>query len=131
MTQCCLPAEGVSTKPAEQKTSVEDPLEMERLAGNLPASETAKRWIVSTDPDEQSGSADMWSSASSIWCSTRPDPISNASCGSTPDRSCRGCARASADDRLRAGRSSSFHLVKRGGMGRGSLVATAEPRRPG
>ena len=25
---------------------------MERLAGDLPASETAKRWIVSTDPDE-------------------------------------------------------------------------------
>ena len=36
----------------EQKTSVEDPLEMERLAGKLPASETAKRWIVSTDPEE-------------------------------------------------------------------------------
>jgi coenzyme F420-dependent glucose-6-phosphate dehydrogenase len=36
----------------EQKTSVEDPLEMERLASSLPASQTAKRWIVSTDPEE-------------------------------------------------------------------------------
>ena len=36
----------------EQKTSVEDPLEMERLAGKLPAGETAKRWIVSTDAEE-------------------------------------------------------------------------------
>src|SRR5437660_1659021 len=36
----------------EQKTSVEDPLEMERLAASLPASQTAKRWIVSTDPEE-------------------------------------------------------------------------------
>jgi coenzyme F420-dependent glucose-6-phosphate dehydrogenase len=41
----------LALKP-EQKTSVEDPLEMERLAQELPASETAKRWIVSTDPEE-------------------------------------------------------------------------------
>ena len=32
--------------------SVEDPLEMERLAVNLPLERAAKRWIVSTDPDE-------------------------------------------------------------------------------
>jgi coenzyme F420-dependent glucose-6-phosphate dehydrogenase len=36
----------------EEKTSVEDPLEMERLADQLPAERAAKRWIVSTDPDE-------------------------------------------------------------------------------
>ena len=41
----------LALKP-EQKTSVEDPLEMERLAQELPAGETAKRWIVSTDPEE-------------------------------------------------------------------------------
>ena len=38
---------------AEEKMSVEDPLEMERLADSLPAERAAKRWIVSTDPDEQ------------------------------------------------------------------------------
>ena len=32
--------------------SVEDPLEMERLSDQLPAERAAKRWIVSTDPDE-------------------------------------------------------------------------------
>jgi coenzyme F420-dependent glucose-6-phosphate dehydrogenase len=37
---------------AEEKMSVEDPLEMERLADSLPAERAAKRWIVSTDPDE-------------------------------------------------------------------------------
>jgi coenzyme F420-dependent glucose-6-phosphate dehydrogenase len=37
----------------EEKSSVEDPLEMERLADALPAERAAKRWIVSTDPDEQ------------------------------------------------------------------------------
>lgn len=37
----------------EEKTSVEDPLEMERLADSLPAERTAKRWIVSTDPEAQ------------------------------------------------------------------------------
>jgi coenzyme F420-dependent glucose-6-phosphate dehydrogenase len=36
----------------EEKVSVEDPLEMERLADALPVERTAKRWIVSTDPDE-------------------------------------------------------------------------------
>jgi coenzyme F420-dependent glucose-6-phosphate dehydrogenase len=36
----------------EEKISVEDPLEMERLADQLPAQRAATRWIVSTDPDE-------------------------------------------------------------------------------
>jgi coenzyme F420-dependent glucose-6-phosphate dehydrogenase len=36
----------------EEKMSVEDPLDMERLADQLPAERAAKRWIVSTDPDE-------------------------------------------------------------------------------
>ena len=36
----------------EEKMSVEDPLEMERLADQLPAERAAKRWIVSTDPEE-------------------------------------------------------------------------------
>src|SRR5205814_2987364 len=37
----------------EQKMSVEDPIEMERLAATLSAEKAATRWIVSTDPDEQ------------------------------------------------------------------------------
>lgn len=37
---------------SEEKLSVEDPLEMERLADQLPAERFAQRWIVSTDPDE-------------------------------------------------------------------------------
>jgi coenzyme F420-dependent glucose-6-phosphate dehydrogenase len=36
----------------EEKMSVEDPVEMERLADALPIERAAKRWIVSTDPDE-------------------------------------------------------------------------------
>jgi coenzyme F420-dependent glucose-6-phosphate dehydrogenase len=36
----------------EEKMSVEDPMEMERLADALPAERAAKRWIVSTDPEE-------------------------------------------------------------------------------
>jgi coenzyme F420-dependent glucose-6-phosphate dehydrogenase len=36
----------------EEKVSVEDPLEMERLADALPVERAEKRWIVSTDPDE-------------------------------------------------------------------------------
>ena len=37
---------------AEEKMSVEDPLEMEKLADAVPAARAAKRWIVSSDPDE-------------------------------------------------------------------------------
>ena len=36
----------------EEKHSVEDPAEMERLADALPIERVAKRWIVSSDPDE-------------------------------------------------------------------------------
>jgi coenzyme F420-dependent glucose-6-phosphate dehydrogenase len=36
----------------EEKMSVEDPLELERLSDELPTERAAKRWIVSDDPDE-------------------------------------------------------------------------------
>ena len=37
----------------EEKMSVEDPAEMERLAAALPLERAASRWIVSDDPEEQ------------------------------------------------------------------------------
>jgi coenzyme F420-dependent glucose-6-phosphate dehydrogenase len=37
----------------EEKMSVKDPVEMERLADALPLERAASRWIVSTDPEEQ------------------------------------------------------------------------------
>jgi coenzyme F420-dependent glucose-6-phosphate dehydrogenase len=37
----------------EEKVSVEDPVEMQRLADALPIERAASRWIVSNDPDEQ------------------------------------------------------------------------------
>jgi coenzyme F420-dependent glucose-6-phosphate dehydrogenase len=43
---------GALALSAEEKTGVEDPLEMERLADALPTERTASRWIVSTDPEE-------------------------------------------------------------------------------
>lgn len=36
----------------EEKTGVEDPVEMQRLADALPVERTATRWIVSSDPEE-------------------------------------------------------------------------------
>lgn len=36
----------------EQKSGVDDPMEMQRLADDLPVGQAASRWIVSTDPDE-------------------------------------------------------------------------------
>ena len=41
----------LALKP-EQKAGVEDPLEMQRLAEELPIEQAASRWIVSDDPDE-------------------------------------------------------------------------------
>lgn len=38
---------------AEEKTGIEDPIEMEQRADALPVERAASRWIVSTDPDEQ------------------------------------------------------------------------------
>ncbi|MFV0495259.1 glucose-6-phosphate dehydrogenase (coenzyme-F420) [Mycobacterium sp.] len=37
---------------AEQKHSIDDPIEMERAADALPIEQIAKRWIVASDPDE-------------------------------------------------------------------------------
>ena len=36
----------------EEKTGIEDPVEMEKLADALPVERAASRWIVSDDPDE-------------------------------------------------------------------------------
>lgn len=41
----------LALKP-EEKVSVEDPIEMEKLADALPVERAASRWIVSTDADE-------------------------------------------------------------------------------
>ena len=41
----------LALKP-EEKTGVEDPVEMEKLADALPVERAASRWIVSSDPDE-------------------------------------------------------------------------------
>lgn len=37
---------------ADEKMGIEDPMEMERLADNLPIERAASRWLVSDDPDE-------------------------------------------------------------------------------
>ena len=37
----------------EEKMTVEDPIEMQRLADTLPIERVATRWIVSDDPEEQ------------------------------------------------------------------------------
>jgi coenzyme F420-dependent glucose-6-phosphate dehydrogenase len=43
---------GALALSGQEKTGVEDPMEMERLADALPTERTASRWIVSTDPEE-------------------------------------------------------------------------------
>ena len=64
----------------EEKMTVEDPVEMERLADALPVERAASRWIVSSDPDEHVERIGTMSvSASGIWCSTRRDQTRRAS----------------------------------------------------
>ena len=43
---------GALALSSDEKTGVENPMEMERLADALPVERTASRFIVSTDPDE-------------------------------------------------------------------------------
>jgi coenzyme F420-dependent glucose-6-phosphate dehydrogenase len=43
---------GALSLTPEQKSGVEDPIEMQRLADAQPADQAASRFIVSTDPDE-------------------------------------------------------------------------------
>ena len=43
---------GALALSSDEKTGVEDPLEMERLADALPVERAASRWIVSDDPEE-------------------------------------------------------------------------------
>lgn len=43
---------GALALTSQEKTGVQDPIEMERLADALPTERTASRWIVSTDPEE-------------------------------------------------------------------------------
>jgi coenzyme F420-dependent glucose-6-phosphate dehydrogenase len=43
---------GALALSSDEKTGVEDPLEMERLADALPVDRAASRWIVSSDPEE-------------------------------------------------------------------------------
>lgn len=43
---------GALALSSDEKTGVDDPVEMERLADALPTERTASRWIVSDDPDE-------------------------------------------------------------------------------
>ena len=82
----------------EEKMGVEDPIEMERLADALPLDRAASRWIVSSDPDEQVERIRPYvESASATSCSTPPAPTRRGSSNSMPNRSCRACARLSAD----------------------------------
>ena len=43
---------GALALSSDEKTGVEDPIQMQRLADELPIERTASRWIVSSDPDE-------------------------------------------------------------------------------
>jgi coenzyme F420-dependent glucose-6-phosphate dehydrogenase len=43
---------GALALSSDEKTGVEDPIEMERLSDALPTERTASRWIVSDDPEE-------------------------------------------------------------------------------
>lgn len=43
---------GALALSSEEKTGIEDPIEMQRRADALPVTRAASRWIVSSDPDE-------------------------------------------------------------------------------
>ena len=78
---------------AEQKHSIDDPIEMEKAADALPIEQVAKRWIVASDPDEaveKVGQYVTW--GSTTWSSTRPATTSGGSWSCSRRTSRRGCA---------------------------------------
>ena len=76
---------------AEEKMSVEDPIEMERLSDNLPVERAAKRWIVSTDPDEHVERIRPYVELGfRHLVFTRRAPTRRDSCGCTGSMCCQG-----------------------------------------
>ena len=82
----------------EEKMSVHNPDEMERLAAGLSAERAASRWIVSTDPDEHVETDRLLrrSRLPAIWSSMRRARIRSGSSGSTRSTFCLACVAASA-----------------------------------
>ena len=82
---------------AEQKHSINDPMEMEKAADELPIEQVAKRWIVASDPDEAVEKVGQYvSGVSTIWSSTTPGTTSAGSSSFSRRIWSPGCA-ASAD----------------------------------
>ncbi len=79
---------------AEQKHSIDDPIEMEKAADALPIEQVAKRWIVASDPDEAVEKVGQYvgSGASTTWYSTIRGRISVGSSSCSRRIWSRGCA---------------------------------------
>ncbi len=89
---------------AEEKMSVHDPLEMQRLADELPIERAASRFIVSTDPDEHVDRIARYVDLGfRHLVFTTPDTTRRSSCACTARRSSPACASASAEEMPQAG----------------------------
>ena len=78
---------------AEQKHSIDDPIEMEKAADALPIEQVAKRWIVASDPDEAVAKVGQYvDGASTTWSSTPPATTSAGSWSCSRRIWSRGCA---------------------------------------
>jgi len=62
---------------AEQKHSVHDPSEMQRLADELPIEQVAKRWIVATTPEEVVAGIDRMIEIKLSYAPTREEALEN------------------------------------------------------
>ena len=118
----------------DEKTGVEDPIEMERLA-DAAIDRAHTRFIVSTDPDEVVEKIAPYVDARlhASWCSTRRAPTRRASSSCSAATCCRACARASADQRAASPGRCSFAGLTRpessyGGAGVGSSGAAPKLR---
>ena len=113
----------------EEKMSVEDPIEMEKLADG-PAGGTRGEPLdrldrTRTSISRRSGRTSRW--ASGTWCSTRRARTRSGSCGSTASRCCRSCGGGSINLSLRAQRSNLHHVAHLDGDCFASLAMTVLP----
>jgi coenzyme F420-dependent glucose-6-phosphate dehydrogenase len=85
---------GALALSAEEKTGVEDRVEMQRLADALPIGQAASRFIVSSDPDEPVAAISRYVDLGFTHLVFHaPDRTRTGSCSSTGNRSCPGCGR--------------------------------------
>ena len=113
----------------EEKTGVDDPLEMQRLAEELPIERAASRFIVSDDPDEHVERIGAYIDLGFRHLVFHdPGHDQEHSCAGTARRSCRGCGSGSVTAEVGQDPEPTGAVGGKGKVGRGTGHQSAASR---